>query len=108
MELRDYIEAAIRVTGTGPELATLLGIGSGELANARDHRHSLPAGAIEKLAEVLHCSSSEVHSASDTISWEGASRRIHMTTPCEKCASRDDCPYPSEKSCPNCISFRKH
>lgn len=108
MELCDYIEAAIKVTGTGTGLAAMLGIDASELAEAKGHRRGLPNRVAEKLAEMLHCPPGEVLTASDTIFAKEMAHYIQKSTPCERCASSNDCPYPNEKSCPNFIDFRKH
>ena len=109
MKLRDYIDTAIKVTGTRPKLANMLGINAMELADARNRGCGLPRPAQEKLAAVLKCSPEEIFSASHTVfSVSEMNDPSHESPPCERCASHDDCPYPSEKDCSNFANFRKH
>jgi len=53
MILRDYIEAGLKLKGTGRALAESLGIGSNELSDAKAHRRGLPNHACVKLATLI-------------------------------------------------------
>lgn len=65
MTLRDYIEAGLKLKGTGRALAEALGIGSNELSDAKGHRRGLPNHACVKLATLINIEPLTIIAASE-------------------------------------------
>ncbi len=68
MELREYIDAGIRKTGTAKELAKHLGLAHASyIANARGGQRGLPNAACYKLADLIGVTRDEVIAASELV-----------------------------------------
>ena len=65
LTLKDYIEAGLKLKGTGRALAALLGIGSNELSDAKALRRGLPNHACVKLATLINALPLSVIAASE-------------------------------------------
>ncbi len=65
MQLRDYIEAGLKIAGSRETLAETIGITADNLSSAKTHKRGLPNHAAIKLATLLKANPLEVIVASE-------------------------------------------
>lgn len=75
MELRDYIDAAIKVCGTAVELAKHLDQNPTAIRNAKCHQRGLPVFACIQLAQLLEVDPMEVIAASELVTEKNERRK---------------------------------
>ena len=75
MELRDYIEAGVKISGSVQGLAHALGMEPNSITNAKAHRRGLPNYACFRLAQLLQVDKGDVVAASELVTEKDPEKR---------------------------------